>query len=98
MAKPVAAFCSKVIGDPRPAQDTTANPRGTQKINLRTLGWLVGSSEAKKVPGLVRFFYRVFELPSPRNPQKRDKTKSRKNRFWVFVDVFVKTFRHDLFL
>jgi hypothetical protein len=30
---------------------------------------LVGSSEAEKVPGLVRFlsdiFYRVFELPSP---------------------------------
>jgi hypothetical protein len=49
---------------------------------------LVGSSEAKKVPGLVRIclgtFYRVFELPSPRNAQKRDKKKPRKNRFGIF--------------
>jgi hypothetical protein len=43
---------------------------------------LVGSSEAKKVPGLVRFFceifYRVFELPSPRNAKKREKKKIEK--------------------
>jgi hypothetical protein len=55
----------------------TAPARGTKKKNRRTPTWLVGSSEAKKVPGLVsffpRFFYRVFELPSPRNAEKRDK-------------------------
>jgi hypothetical protein len=47
--------------------------RGTKK---RTPTWLVGSSEAKKVPKLVsffpRFFYRVFEPPSPKNAQRRD--------------------------
>jgi hypothetical protein len=41
--------------------------------------------------------YRVFELPSPRNAQKRDKTKPRKNQFWIFGRIFVKTFRHDVF-
>jgi hypothetical protein len=54
---------------------------------------LVGFSEAKQVPGLVsffpRFFYRVFELPSPRNAQKRDKTNPEKNGFGFF--------RHDFF-
>jgi hypothetical protein len=45
---------------------------------------LVGSSEAKKVPGLVRFFCeifcRVFELPSsPRNAQKREKKIEKKS-------------------
>jgi hypothetical protein len=34
----------------------------------------------------VRFFYRAFELPSPRNAQKRDKQKSRKIGFGFFVD------------
>jgi hypothetical protein len=60
---------------------------------------LVGSLEAKKIPGLVRlfceFFYRVFELPSPRNAQKRDKQIEKQIDFGFFVDVFVKTFRHD---
>jgi hypothetical protein len=45
---------------------------------------LVGSSEAKKVPGLVRFvgeiFYRVCELPSPRNAQERDKKIKKKSK------------------
>jgi hypothetical protein len=63
------------------------------------LGWLVGSSEAKKVPGLVRFLckivYRVFELPSPRNAQKRDKRKLRKSVLDFLSISFVKTFRHD---
>jgi hypothetical protein len=73
----------------------------TQNIKLTglgpwawALGWLVGSSDAKKVPGLVRFFCEFFfELPSPRNAQKRDKKKLRKNRFWIFCRFFVKTFR-----
>jgi hypothetical protein len=59
----------------------------------------VGGSEAKKGPGpdlLVRYFLRVLELPSPRNAQKRDKKKPRKNRFGIFDDFFVKTCRHDL--
>jgi hypothetical protein len=62
---------------------------------------LVGSSEAKKVPGLVRFFSgifcRVFDLPSPRNAQARDNKIEKKSVWDFFVDFFVKTFRHDLF-
>jgi hypothetical protein len=41
------------------------------------------------------FFNHIFELPSPRNAQKRDINKSRKSRSGIFVDFFVKTFRHD---
>jgi hypothetical protein len=43
------------------------------------------------------FFYRVFELPSPRNAQKRDKKNQEKLGFGFLVDFFVKTFRHDVF-
>jgi hypothetical protein len=53
--------------------------KGPSKNNVT---WLVGSSGAKKVPGLVRFFLeffcRIFLLHSPRNAQKRTKNKSRK--------------------
>jgi hypothetical protein len=38
------------------------------------------------------FFYRVFELPSPRNAQKRDKQNSRINRFWIFGRFFFTNF------
>jgi hypothetical protein len=44
------------------------------------------------------FFYRVFELPSSRNAQKRDKKQIReKVGFGFLVEFFVKTFRHDFF-
>jgi hypothetical protein len=72
---------------------TTGDPRG---------GWV--GQRPKKGQGRIFFldncfiFYRVFELPSPRNAQKRDKTKSlKKNRFWIFGQFFVKTFQHDFF-
>jgi hypothetical protein len=56
------------------------------------LTWLVGSSGAKKAPGLIRFFsrffYRVFELPSPRNVQKRDKKIEKKSVLDFLVDFF----------
>jgi len=50
MAKPVAAFCSGMIGDPRPAQDTTANPRGTQKqfTDLGVVGWFLGGQKSTR--------------------------------------------------
>jgi hypothetical protein len=59
-------------------QGTSA--RGTQNSKKQTTGpydtWLVGSSEAKKVPGLVRssprFFVVFFLVSSLRNAQKRD--------------------------
>jgi hypothetical protein len=40
---------------------------------------------------------RVFELPSPRNAQKRDKKNREKIGFGFLVEFFVKTFRHDVF-
>jgi hypothetical protein len=64
-------------------------------------GWLV-PRRPKKYQGWSKtnceFFYRFFELPSPRNAQKRDKKKiEKKIGFGFFVDFFVKTFRHDFF-
>jgi hypothetical protein len=52
--------------------------------------WWEGMSEAKKGLGsdlffFRYFFYRVFELPSPSNAQKRDKKKFEKKSvldFW----------------
>jgi hypothetical protein len=40
---------------------------------------------AKKLKKHVRFFYRIFEFPSPRNAQKRDKKNFEKKSgldFW----------------
>ena len=49
-------------------------------------GWLV-PRRPKKYQGwsdfFSRFFYRVFELPSPRNAQKRAKKKSEKKKWGV---------------
>jgi hypothetical protein len=60
----------------------------------------VGGSEYEKGLGSEKgiLFYRVFKLPSPRNAQKRDKKKSRKNRFWVFGRFFCKNFSTRCFL
>jgi hypothetical protein len=44
------------------------------------------------------FFYRVFELTSPRNAQKRDKTNREKIGFGVLLEFFVNAFRHDFFV
>jgi hypothetical protein len=44
------------------------------------------------------FLYRVFELPSSRNAQKRDKQNSRKSRFWIFGRIFCKNFSTRFFL
>jgi hypothetical protein len=58
----------------------------------------VGGSEAKKGPGsdfLIFFKNGVFELPSPRNAQKRDQ-KNREKMFLDFLSIcFVNAFRHD---
>jgi hypothetical protein len=43
------------------------------------------------------FFYRVFELPSSRNAQKRDKNKSRKSRFGIFGRFVCKNFSTRFF-
>jgi hypothetical protein len=64
-------------------------------------GWFLGGQKTKKYQGrsdFLRFFNHIFDLPSPRNAQKRDNKNSRKNRFRIFlVDFFVTLFRHDLF-
>jgi hypothetical protein len=71
-----------------PANKKTGDPRG---------GW-VGQS-TKKDWGQIYFFdnfYRVFELPSSRNAQKRDKRKFEKKSVLDFLSNFLlKTFRHD---
>jgi hypothetical protein len=65
--------------------------------------WLVGSSEAKKLPGLglVRFFpeivYDVFELPSPSNAPKRDKQIEKKAVFGMFCRFVCKNFSTRFF-
>jgi hypothetical protein len=60
----------------------------------------VGGPEYEK--GIVRFildfFNRVFELPSPRNAQKRDLKNREKNRFWIFGRMFCKSFSTRCFL
>jgi hypothetical protein len=53
-------------------------------------GW-VGGSEAKIGPGSdfpTIFFYCVFELPSPRNAQKRDK-QNREKSVLDFLSIFL---------
>jgi hypothetical protein len=59
---------------------------------------VVGGSEAKKGPGSGSFFRYFlcgcdFELPSPKTRFK----KIEKKIGGLFVDLFVKTFRHDCF-
>jgi hypothetical protein len=53
----------------------------------------VGPGQRPKTDqGLFLFFNGVFELPSPRKAQKRDKTNREKNGLDFLVDSFVKTF------
>jgi hypothetical protein len=78
-------------GRPLPSQGAL-NPK-----KRRALARLVGSPEAKKVPGLVRFspeicFYSCFLLLSPRTPKNAIKENREKYGFGFFVDFFVKTF------
>jgi hypothetical protein len=51
-------------------------------IILGVVGWFLGARRPKKYKGwsvfLGAIFYRVFELPSPRNTQKRDKQIKKK--------------------
>jgi hypothetical protein len=65
---------------------------GPQKKKNGCPPWWVGGAEAKKGLGsdlfFSIFFYRVFELPLPRNAQKRDKKKIEKKSvldFWSNV-------------
>jgi hypothetical protein len=58
------------------------------------LPWLVGSSEAKKVPGLARFppdIFIVFSY-SRETPKNVIKLNREKIGFGFFVDFFVKLF------
>jgi hypothetical protein len=85
------------VGWPRFQQgEALPETRGRQKKVGDPRGGWVGGSEAKKGLGSDffprYFFYRVFELPSPRNAQKRDKKKSRKNRFGIFCQMFFVVF------
>jgi hypothetical protein len=58
--------------------------------DLGVVGWFLGGPKSTRVgPKKCEIFYRVFELPSPRNAQKRDKTKSRKKSILVFLSIFL---------
>jgi hypothetical protein len=75
---------------------------GPQKKKNRGPPWWVGGSEYEKGLGwdlFFRYFFnRVFELPSSRNAQKRDKKSFReKVGFGFLVEFFVNFFRHDFF-
>jgi hypothetical protein len=62
---------------------------------------MVGSSEAKKVPGLVSFFGEIFIvfLNSPhRETPKNVIKKIEKKSGLGFLSIFCKTFRHDFFV
>jgi hypothetical protein len=56
---------------------------------LGVVGWFLGGQKSTRAGQFFEgdFFNRVFELPSPRNAQKREKVG-----FGFFVDFFVKTF------
>jgi hypothetical protein len=60
-------------------------------------GWVRGQKRTRVRFIFSIFFYRVFELPSPRNAQKHDKQKSRKSRFWTFGRIFGKSFSTRFF-
>jgi hypothetical protein len=68
---------------------------------LGVVGWFLGGQKPKKVPRLVNFFceifFRVFELPSPRNTQKREKTKSRKKWVLDFLSIFLQKLFDTIF-
>jgi hypothetical protein len=67
-----------------------------QKNNLTgpyVVGWFLGGQKSTRlVRYFSRYFYRVFELPSPRNAQKRDKQIEKKSVLDFLVDFFVKLF------
>jgi hypothetical protein len=66
-----------------PAKNKIGDPRG---------GWVSQSSEYEKGPGSDFFFNRfnrVFELPSSRNAQKRDKQKFEKKSVLGFWSIFL---------
>jgi hypothetical protein len=67
-----------------------------KKVGYPRGGW-VGHS-TKKRWGQIYFpdiFYRVFELPSPRNAQKVIKKSRKKIDFGFLVEFFVNFFRRD---
>jgi hypothetical protein len=70
----------EVVGVKGPAKKKVGDPRG---------GWVDQYEKGMGSNYIFRIFYRVFELPSPRNAQKRDKRKSKRNRFfWIFGRIF----------
>jgi hypothetical protein len=63
------------------------------------VGWFLGGQKSTRAGQFFLFIFdRVFELPSPRNAQKLDKTKTRTNRFWIFWSFFCKKRFDTIFL
>jgi hypothetical protein len=56
---------------------------------LDVVGWFLGGQKYQGWSDFFpRFFCRVFELPSPRNAQKRDK-KIEKKSVLIFLSIFL---------
>jgi hypothetical protein len=83
------------------AAPDTPNPKGPQNkmTDLGVVGWFLGGQGSTRTGQIFgEIFFRVFELPSPKNAQKRDKQKNNKKfGLGFFVDSAVKTLRHDFF-
>jgi hypothetical protein len=91
-------FCKSHDG-PKAGKITSKNaplpPIKNKSVTPVVGGWVRGQKRTR-----VRFifsdiFYRVFELPLPRNARKRDKKNREKVGFGLLVEFFVKAFRHD---
>jgi hypothetical protein len=60
-------------------------------------GWVRGQKRTRVRFVFPYMFGGVFELPSPRNAQKRDKQNREKIGFGFLVECLVKKIRHDFF-
>jgi hypothetical protein len=93
-------FGGLAVGRAKHAKQLVNKGHSTKKVtdpHVVVVGWFLGGQKSARAGQFFpEIFYRVFELPSPRNAQKRDKKQIEKKTVWDFlVDFLVKTFRHD---
>jgi hypothetical protein len=97
-ASSTAANCPSGGPPPHPPPIAAAAPRrqsatqGALKTNLtdpHVVGWFLGGQKSTRVGQILcEIFNRVFELPSPRNAQKRDKRNQEKSVL-DFLSIFL---------
>jgi hypothetical protein len=67
-----------------------------QLTGLGVVGWFLRGQKSTRAGQIFcEIFYRVLELPLPKNPKNVINKFERKIGFRFFVDFFVKTFRED---